>query len=294
MSRLLLDFHHTLMQGVSRRPGDKIRAGYTLVEILFAMSILAVTAAVFGGLMLAMNFAWDHATNLEDTRRQATATLDRIKWMVQQSGTYRLSGQSTMTGIAVLTTTVGNYQAPDTLVLWSGGSNGGMHCQGTQTRLPLASEVVVYVPDGTTPSRLVEVTFPGTSTTVDFASASLAATIQSLLKSDSRQSIPLCDRLRVTKSTVSTSIPDMGNCRFELASSPSDTDIAGVVIGSKAWNALSWGQGLVASDRGLRTANVRIELLLEPKPKSPTAGSSGYSSAIPFYGSVNRQYVYQP
>lgn len=277
---------------ISRCPQVNVRAGFTLVELIFSMTILAFTTAILGGLMLAIGSAWDHSSNLEDSRRQAQVTLNRIKWMVHQSGTYRLSGQSTVVGLAVIPTAAGFYQAPSTLVVWSGGSSGGMSAQGLQSRLPVASELVIYMPDASTPSRFVEVTFPSDTTSVDLASASLSTTIQTLLQSNTRQTILLCDRLQVTSMQAASTIK-IGNSRFELSSSPSDFEIGAVTAGSQAWNALSWGQGLVSSDRGLRTTNVRIELLLDPNPKSPATDSSGYSTAIPFLGSVNRQYVYQ-
>lgn len=267
------------------------RGGFTLMEMMISVTVLSFSAMVFGGLMLAISSAWDHSTSLEDGRRQAQATLSRIKWMVQQSGTYATTGQSTTLGLAVVTTTWGAYPAPTTLCVWSGGTNGGMNALGLQNRLPVASELVVYTQDLTIPSRLVEVTFPGDSTIVDFNSNSFASTIQTLLASNSRQTVLICDRLHVT--TSQTSAPGLGDLRFELTESPSDSDIASVAVGSQAWNDLSWGQGLVGADRGLRTTNLRIELLLDPDPTKP-ATDNGYSTAIPFFGSVNRQYVFQP
>jgi prepilin-type N-terminal cleavage/methylation domain-containing protein len=276
----------------ARRTVVALRAGFTLVELIFTMSILSFSAAVFGGLMLAISAAWDHSTALEDSRRQAQSTLSRIKWMVQQAGTYRVAGQSTTLGVAVVPSTSGTYQAPATLVVWSGGPNGGMNGLGLQARLPVAAELVVYTPDPSNPARFVEVTFPADATVVDFRSGSFAATVQTLLASKSAQKILLADRLHVTAAS-SVSQPSLGNVRFELTASPSDSQISGVTVGSQAWNDLPWGQGLVGADRGLRTANVRIELLLDPDPKQPTT-DSGYTTAVPFFGSVNRQYVFQP
>ena len=276
-----------------RRKKEKLRAGFTLVEMIFSISILSFSAAVFGGLMLAISSAWDFSTALEDSRRQAQTTLSRIKWMVQQAGIYKVSGQSTTVGLAVIATNWGSYQAPTTLVVWSGGTNGGMNSTGLQVRLPLASELVVYTPDPVTPAQFMEITFPGNSTTVDFRAASLTTTIQSLLTSSSLQKIKLCDRVHVTLPPLSSQ-PNVGDARFELSFSPTDSQIAGVTMGSQAWNALPWGQGLVGADRGLRTANVRFELMLDPDPKKSTITSNGYTTAIPFLGSVNRQYVYQP
>lgn len=269
--------------------GRTLRTGFTLIEMMISMSIVSFAAAVFGGLMLAITAAWDHSTAVEDSRRQAQTAMSRIKWMIQQSGTYRISGQSTQIGLAVISSNWGSYQAPACLVVWSGGSNGGMNSQGLQSRLPKASELVVYAPD-TNPSRLVEVTFPGSSTNVDFQASSFIDTLQTLMASTSRRSILLCDRLHATSSQGSSS--SIGNSRFEVVFSPTDSQISAVALGSQGWNDLPWGQGLVAADCGLRTANVRMELLLDPDPKKITT-DNGYSTAVPFLGSANRQYVYQ-
>lgn len=271
------------------RSARKIRSGFTLIEMMISMSILSFAAAVFGGLMLAITAAWDHSTALEDSRRQAQTAISRIKWMIQQSGTYRLSGKSTQLGLAVITSSWGSYQAPTGLVVWSGGTDGGMNSQGLQSRLPKASELVVYAPD-TNPSRLVEVTFPGSSVDIDFQASSFVETLKTLMASTSRRSILLCDRLHSTSAQGSST--SIGNIRFELAASPTDSQIAAVAQGSQEWNDLPWGQGLVAADRGLRTSNVRIELLLDPDPKKIST-DNGYSTAVPFLGSANRQYVYQ-
>jgi type II secretory pathway pseudopilin PulG len=270
----------------------KPRAAFTLVELIFSMTILSFSAAIFGGLVLAISGAWEHSTALEDSRRQAQAALGRIKWMVQQCGTYRVSGGATTVGLAVIGTNWGGYQAPTTLVVWSGGSQGGMNAQGLQSRLPIASELAVYVPDSTNPALLVEVTFPGNSTAIDFNANNLASSIESLLSSASRQSVLLANRVHVTRSTQ-RSLPELGNVRFELSHSPTDNEIAAVSVGSQDWNNLAWAQGLVGADYGLRTAHVRIELLLDPDPNR-VATDGNFSTALPFPASVIRQYVYEP
>lgn len=286
--------HHNNHRGLScaaKGPFAVARAGFTLVELVFSMTILSFASVVLAGLMLAINGAWDHATALEDGRRQAQATISRIKWMVQQAGTYKTSGQSTMLGIAVLASDWSGYQAPGTLVIWSGGANGGMNAQGLQSRLPIASELVVYKTDSANPARLLEVTFPTNNTSIDFRSSSLATTVQTLLTSVSRQQVLLCDRIHVTPALGASS--SAGDIHFELMNSPSDSSLAGVTVGSQQWNELPWGQGLVSADRGLRTTNIRLELMLDPDPQHPSMNGT-LTTAIPYFGSVNRQYVYQP
>lgn len=270
-----------------------VRAAFTMLELLIAMTILSFSVAIFTGLTLATTTAWDHSSDLEETRRQAQSVLNRIKWMVPQAGTYRLAGQSTVVGLAVVSTSWAFYQAPATLVVWSGGAAGGMHQQGELSRLPLASELVVYCPDTRNPAEFVEATFPGNTTSMDFRSTTFPTAIQALLASTSCQKVRLCDRLHGTAAQgMGSGAANIANARFEISLTPSETAIAGVTTASAAWNSLPWSQGLVGDDRGLRTANVRVELLLDPDPASVTA-SNGFSTAIPFPGSVNRTYVYR-
>ena len=278
-----------------RRPRVIARAGFTLVELMSSLVILTMTMTVLSGLMLAIGQAWDHATALEEGRKQSQATMSRIRWMVQQAGTYRLTGQSTTLGVATVDQTWLYYQAPTTLVVWSGGSTGGMAAQGLLSRLPVASELVVYAPDAKTPSKFFELTFPGNSTQVDFRASSFTTTINTLMAWPNRQSVKLCDRLRVTtgQSFGWYTVPSVGNSRFELTYSPTNSQLAAATPGSQNWNDLPWAQGMVGADNGLRTANVRIELLLERDPTKPQT-DNGYTTALPFFGSANRQYVFQP
>ncbi len=276
-------------------PGACARAGFTLVELLSSLVILTMTMTVLSGLMLAISQAWDHATALEEGRKQSQATLSRIRWMVQQAGTYRVAGEPTTLGVATVDQTWMYYQAPCMLVIWSGSATGGMADQGLQFRLPVASELVVYAPQAISPSNFLELTFPGNSTPVDFRAGSFTTTIRTLLSSPNRRSVTLSDRLRVTtdQNLMLFSAPAVGNARFELTYSPTDSQLAAASPGSQSWNDLPWAQGMVGADNGLRTANVRIELLLERDPAKPQTDNSN-TTALPFFGSANRQYVYQP
>lgn len=286
--------HDRCRQSAPREPGAVARAGFTLVELMSSLVILTMTMTVLSGLILAISQAWDHSSALEESRQQAQATMSRIRWMVQQAGTYRVSGQSTTLGVGTVSQTWQFYQAPSALVVWSGGAAGGMADLGVQSRLPVASELVVYAPDAQSPSKFVELTFPGNSTQVDFRAAGFATVVGTLMTSPNRVSVKLCDRLRVITSQEFSKFgtPSVGNARFELAYSPTDAQIAGVSPGSQSWNDLPWAQGMVGADNGLRSFNVRIELLLERDPAKPQTDNS-FTTALPFFGSANRRYVFQ-
>lgn len=268
------------------------RHGFTLPELVIALTILTLVSTVLGGLTLAVRTAWDYTQGLEQAQWQAQAALERIKYMISQAGTYRASGQPTNVGLAVVTHRWGSVNVPDTLVVWSGGRNGGMSAAGLQARLPLVSELVIYTPDPQNAARLVETVVPTDPNSIDFRAADFATRIESLRTSAARQSVMLCDRLRTDAPTSGATIT-ASELWFDLIQSPSGSELSGVTVGSAAWNALPWAQGIVSGETGLRQATVRIELQLEPDPTQPKTDGA-WSTALPFFAAASSRYVYQP
>lgn len=302
------------------------RRGMTLVELLISMMVLGLMSVVLAGMSNAVNSAWEYTKGVGGTEQQASAVIDRIKYMVGQTGTYRVAGQPTRLGMAVVEREVSSTTVPDVLVLWTGGRDGGMAALGQQTRLPIASELLAYTWNEKSPSQLVEVAFPGDSTTVDFASSDFAASVATLLASPTVERIPLCERLRIgaigqtsssllvptssgglvpaldygqmLDSTASTITPQesasaitIGNVRFAIAWAPTSTELASVAPQSAGWMQLSWPQGAVGSQTGMRQATLSLEVQIEP---DGVAATNGEVSAIPFFGSASVRYVYQP
>ena len=188
------------------------RRGMTLAELLIGMVIMGLMTVVLAGMSNAVSSAWNYTKGVEVTEQSAAAAFDRIKYMLAQVGTYRLTGQPTRLGVAVVSRTVGSTTIPDVLVLWTGGRNGGMAVSGTQARLPVASELLVYTWDSSQPSQLLEIVFPGSSGNIDFAATDFSTTITSLLAVTTADRIPLCDHLRVSSlSNVATTTASSGS-----------------------------------------------------------------------------------
>lgn len=309
------------------------RRGMTLPELLVSLTILSMMSVVLAGMSNAVNSAWSYTKGIEDTDLQARAAIERIEYMVSQTGVYGLAGQPTRIGMAVVQRPVGSNQVPDVLVLWTGGRSGGMAANGVQRRLPTVSELLIYTCDASSPGQLIEVAFPGQSAAFDFAASDLATTVANLLASNGAEKIPLCDRLRVTSLSTtgsgrtspmmpasgapssmygtpmaygspsapsSPSPPEpassattqwIGHARFALTLTPSDSDLASALPQTAAWTQLNWPQGTFGNRSGMRQSTLQIELQVEP---NGIVRASDTVSAIPFFGSASRRYVYEP
>jgi len=269
------------------------RSAFTLVELLVAATITAMLSVVLSGLVLAVQRSWSYTRHLEEVSVQARAALDRMRYMIGRAGVYQLVERPPRLGLAVVSQNRwGDVAFPDVLVVWSGGRNGAMAPRGIVRRLPLVSELVIYTWDASEPTRLVEIVIPDDDTPIDFDDASFSTTVRTLLHSSSAQAAVLSDRLRkVSWSAGPLAGHSVGLVRFELIRTPSDWELTAIEPGEEAWLWLTWPQGLVTRQSGLRQETVRIEIQLTRRPGET---ASRPSDGIPFFGSASRRYVYQP
>ena len=308
------------------------RRGMTLAELLISMTILSMMSVVLAGMSNAVNSAWSYTKGVEDSDLQARAAIERIEYMISQTGVYDLAGQPTRVGMTVVSRPVGKSLVPDVLVLWTGGRSGGMSANGVLQRLPTVGELLIYTWDANSPSQLIEVAFPGQTASFDFTASDLATQVANLLTSKTAEKIPLCDRLRLSSLSTSSSavsapvVPpvsgmgsmfsmygtsvqsgsssstsstattasttqSIGNARFTLTLTPTDSELASASPQTTAWTQLSWPQGNFGNRSGMRQATLQIELQVEP---DGIVRASDSVSAIPFFGSASLRYVYEP
>ncbi|MCA9095777.1 MAG: prepilin-type N-terminal cleavage/methylation domain-containing protein, partial [Planctomycetaceae bacterium] len=84
------------------RPVEQCESrGFTLLELILALSITALVVVSLSGLLLAVQNAWSVSRNYHDVGLQGRAILDRINWMVAQAGTYRINGGPVHLGLSV-------------------------------------------------------------------------------------------------------------------------------------------------------------------------------------------------
>jgi prepilin-type N-terminal cleavage/methylation domain-containing protein len=303
--------------------------GMTLPELLISLTILSMMSVVLAGMSNAVNSAWSYTKGVEETDLQARAAIERIEYMVSQTGVYRVAGQPTRLGMTVVSRPVGKFSVPDVLVLWTGGRSGGMAANGLLNRLPTVGELLIYTCDAATPSQLNEVAFPGQSAAFDFAASDLGTQVGNLLTSSAAESIPLCDHLRLSSVTTSggtgsspsggepsspygpASMPGgstsggtsgsptkssavtqtVSQVRFALTQTPSDSELASATPQTAGWMQLKWPQGTFGNRSGLRQATLQMELQVEP---DGIVRASDTVTAIPFFGSASQRYVYEP
>mgnify|MGYP001489646793 CR=1 FL=1 len=178
---------------------DRVARGFTLPEILLASTITAMLSVVLGGLVMAVQTAREHVNGLEDSTLQSGVAMERVRYMVSQTGVYEVDGQPTTLGLAIVKRNWTLFRLPEVLVVWSGGRDGGMAEAGVLNRLPLASELVVYAPDPAEVAHLLEFSFPGNSSIIDFNAVDFNDTIERLIVSNGAESVLLCDGLRVSQ-----------------------------------------------------------------------------------------------
>ena len=309
------------------------RRAMTLAELLIGMVIMGLMTVVLAGMSNAVNSAWTYTKGVEITEQSAAAAFERIKYMLAQTGTYRLTGQPTRLGMAVMSRTVGSTTIPDVLVLWTGGRNGGMALSGTQARLPVASELLIYTWDSSNPSQLLEIAFPSSIGNVDFAATDFSMTISTLLADTTADRIPLCDHLRVSSlsatAATTTSGASSGATSYypttgfgsmygssvssgSTSTATTSSAAAELVVGCARFDIV-----LAPSDAELASVTVGstqwyqltwpqgsvgsrsgmrqaiLNLELQIEPDGVVAGP-GSVNAIPFFDSGSVRYVYEP
>ncbi|GAB4140134.1 MAG: hypothetical protein Tsb009_09340 [Planctomycetaceae bacterium] len=252
-----------------------------------ATAVTSFIAVILGGLMIAVQTTREHSEGLQAATSQTQASLDRIRYMVSHAGVYRLDGEPTVAGIAVVFQQSGTSSVPNILVVWSGGRDGGMADAGLQTRLPLISELVIYTTDPRNPEQLLEITVPGNNNSIDFQDSSFDSTIRQIIQSGNVDKTLLCDRIHVVQ--LPNSIAQIGAVRFDLQRTPSDAELVGVMPQTSTWLELPWAESIASSDRGLRQLTIFMELQLD-------VANLGFSNSLmkPFWGSASYRYVYHP
>lgn len=257
-----------------------------------SMAITALMSVVLLGLISAVQTTREHSEGLHTATLQSQAAMDRIKFMVSQTGTYKIPDQPTRAGLAVIKRDWLGHEMPDTLVVWSGGRDGGQSSHGLMNRLPIGNELVVYAADSKHTQRLVEYAFPNWTSSIDFDAADFDATILSRLTFKSTEKARLCDRMRISSLNSANVAAAWPNVRFSHVLTPTSASLTATDPASAEWQALPWSQGIVTSSGGLRHESIRIELQMEPREH--TVSDTDHPIAIPFFASASMRYVYTP
>lgn len=235
---------------------------------------MTMLAAGMGSLVMAV-----HATN-EYCRGQAVAaqharvTLDRLQRAVRLA-----EASEQFPGCVVIATTAGGEDFPDTLVVWSPTGPAA-----DPIGLPRVSELAIYCPDPTTPSRLIELREPGSNATCPPVAdvAAWAGLIDGIKSSASSVAVELTDRLRTA--TPGGGGTDLRGCvRFDLFMAPTASQWDQYRGGMLAWKDIAWPLGYYSTRMGMRRVMCQTELQILP-------GEVSGQAAVPFFGSATLTY----
>ncbi len=261
------------------KPG--LRRGLTLIELLIAMSIMAMVVGTLGALAHGVRLAFEYTEGRGQAVQHARVVLDRIARRVEQCTASEL-----FPGFLVVPQYEGGVEFPDMLVVW--------HPSGTAANpdgLPRYSELVLYAPDANAPNQLLEITISQDSRTVPPPDdlARWRSELNALRNTVRWRSLALTDLLRVCRLSGAGGSQGRGAVRFESQLRPSAADWARYKSDDLDWAELPWAQGIYGSRTGLRQAALQIELQLMPGG-TPVAANAGTHVAIPFVGAAARYY----
>jgi hypothetical protein len=178
----------------------------------------------------------------------------------------------------VISTAVGTYDYPDTLAVWLPEA-----AAADPDGLPRVGELVLFTPDASDPSHLLEIRVPGDATVAPAADnpsawRSLAASIRN---DTDAERITLSDRLR----TADAGAGSMRAClRFSRLMTPTEADWEDYRDGLLGWTELEWPLDAFSSQAGTRrvVCQTEIQLLRGSEDDAVTA--------VPLFGSAGVTY----
>ena len=265
------------------------RAGFTLVELLVSVTLLAMLAATTAGLTAAASRAREHADRLGGGVAGSHAAFERVRRAVSRAGVYRSGDGRVVPGIRAAGPDVLGGPQDTTLVVWTGddaeADDPDFAATVWEDRLPLVRELTVFAPDPADPSVFREFRFPTDDRPVDFLSPTFRADVDRLLRNLTPRWHRLCDGVR----TVRTGGGPLAAVDFTVESTPTPRELADYDAGLLAAAELRWVGGGHGSGWGLRGLRVRTELQIAGGRGDAPAGVDA-EQAVPYFASAERIY----
>ncbi len=262
--------------------GLACRRGLTLIELLIAMSIMAMVIGTLGAVARGVQLAFEYTEGHGTATQHARVVLDRIARHVENA-----TANEQFPGFLVVPDVDGGLEFPDTLVVW--------HPSGAPANpngLPRFSELVIFTPHREVPSQLLEITVPFDNRTVPPTHnlAQWRSELNSIRGSWHSQSYALTGLVRMCRVPGSSGNGRWrGAVRFRSDVRPSEAEWAQYKNGELDWLELAWIQGIYGSQTGLRQASMQIELQLMPGG-APALADENAHQPIPFFGAASLVY----
>lgn len=256
--------------------------GLTLLELMVAMTIVAMVVAAMGGLARTVQQGFEYSEGYGTATQHARVVLDRISQNVSQA-----TANDQFPGCLVVAETVSGFRYPDTLVIWRPTGTAA-----APSGLPRYNELVIYCPNLTTPGQFVEMTAPSDTRTVPAVdnTSTWLTELAALKKASTTKTVVLTTLLRACPTVAGGGTSSLrGAARFETRLRPSTTDWTNFKAGSVTWSTLPWVQGIYGTQAGLRQVWVRMELQLVPGVEWIESNAAA-AQPVPFFGSAALYY----
>ena len=219
-------------------PRDTPRQGLTLIELLIASAVMAMTMAALAALGKAVQVNAAYGDGHGQAVQHARVAIERITRMAREA-----TASPSFPGFLVLAEVEAGWRFPDTVVIW--------HPSGSPVDpngLPRFNELIIYCPDPEDPHRLVEITAPSDTRTVPAVSdlASWASEIDGIKNASSSEVVMLTDLMR--SCPVGTGF--RGAVRFESRLRPSAEEWTSYQAGDLDLGRPSLGPGALRLEDG--------------------------------------------
>jgi type II secretory pathway pseudopilin PulG len=249
----------------------------TLLELMIAMTIMAIMCGVLGSLAITVQMQSQHSQSHGEAVQHARVALDRM----QRAMTEATNSQS-FPGFFVVYDTVSGYKLPDTIVVWRPTGK-----PANPSGLPLWKEVVVFGPDPDAPNRLLEVTNPGDARTVPALTdlSSWRTEVAAMKRANTATKTELTPLLRTADLSAGGTPNLRAALRFDTRLRPDDTQWSEYQLGTRTWENLDWVQSIYGTKTGLRQNWCCIELQLQPKSEVDLDITNS-QSVLTFFGSA--------
>ena len=253
-----------------------VRRGLTIIELLFAVLIMAIVAASLQAMIGSVEIANDYSQGYGTATQHARVAFSRIEAAIHSA-----YGKSIYPGVWVTQDTDGQWTYPNTLIVWQPSGT-----PANPAGPPLVRELVIFCPDPNQPNDLVQLTVPGNATAVPTTNLSAFTTlINSLKTSTTANKIVLTNLLQVTSVSGSAGTVARPALRFVATLTPSAASWNSYLSGATTWGNLPWAQGMCSAAEGRREVWLRSEIQLVPGV-AWTGENSAAGTPLPFLGSA--------
>jgi prepilin-type N-terminal cleavage/methylation domain-containing protein len=265
----------------ARRPIVGRADGLTLVELMIAMSIIAMVVGTLSTLGSGIQRSYEYTEGHGSATQHARVAIDRINRAVSEA-----TASAQFPGFIVIVAREGIWKFPDTLVVWR-----PIGAAADPAGLPRFNELVLYCPSQYIPNNLVELTVPSDTRVVPAVTntTAWAAEIAAIRNNNATQSVTLTTLLRTAAVVDQPPYKWRGALRFEQRLLPSDSEYAEYQAGTRTWTSLSWPQGVCGAKTGMRQAWLRYEIQVVPGAEWSVNDPAG-QLALPFFGSAATYY----